>query len=131
MAENGNLNNNNNNIDVRGQNTTIVRSSITATTTTIANEISLDQGRTENDATHFRLRDVLQSSDRLTCLSCGETFECTSLLQVYEHYSEKFHERYYSNCLYCQGKVHQYFDNKNQHIHYYHNCLRWKRGENR
>lgn len=93
--------------------------------------VALDNGHSENDATHFRLRKKFQSFGNLTCLSCGDNFQSTSLLQVYEHYSEKAHVFYFANCFYCLGKVHRYFDNSKQQTLYYHDCLRWKRGDDR
>lgn len=87
-------------------------------------------GRTENDATHIRFRDDRHPEEFITCLSCGERFLCTSQLNIYEHYSEKEHTRYFGDCLYCAGKVHQYSSNNNT-IKIYHNCFRWKQGEDK
>lgn len=131
MAENGNLNNNNTlrniNNTVRGEHSTTNSTclDIVAPTTTY-----LDQGQSERDATHFRLREGnLEGFEYITCQSCGETFRSSSLLHIYDHYRERVHVRHFSNCLYCQGKVYQYFHNDRQILNYYHNCLRWKRGE--
>lgn len=142
MAENGNLNNNiinnyNNTTNLRQINNTVapphrgeLRSNNFEATTITPTLTILDQGRSERDATHFRLRDgATEASESITCLSCGEVFKSTSLLQVFEHYSERVHIRNFSNCLYCQGKVYSYYHNQGQRVKYYHNCLRWKRGE--
>lgn len=145
MAENGNLYNNNNlnnfnNIEstrefIKRTTTTTNSATTTILTTTSlsgtpATPTILDQGLSERDATHFRLRNgILQGFEYITCLSCGESFESTSLLEIYDHYRERPHLRHYSNCLYCQGKVHQYYHNRQEQVKYYHNCLRWKRGE--
>lgn len=149
MAENGNLNNNNSNFTQTTREfinrstittTTAINSTTTATltfsgthstTTTATNiEATTGGGLTESDATHFRLRDgVTKDFEFLTCFSCDETFKSTSLLEVYDHYRERPHLRHYANCLYCQGKVHQYYHNRIRQVKYYHNCLRWKRGE--
>lgn len=150
MAENGNLNNNNSNFTQTTREfinrstittTTAINSTTTATltfsgthsTTTTATtniEATTGGGLTESDATHFRLRDgVTKDFEFLTCFSCDETFKSTSLLEVYDHYRERPHLRHYANCLYCQGKVHQYYHNRLRQVKYYHNCLRWKRGE--
>ncbi|XP_075154346.1 uncharacterized protein LOC142227973 [Haematobia irritans] len=133
MAENGNLKNNNdtnfrhlNNIGLQGEysDNHIELTTIEPTAT------ALDQGQSERDATHFRLREgATEASQYVTCLSCGESFKSKSLLQVFEHYAERVHVRNFSNCLYCQGKVYRYYHNENQRVNYYHNCLRWKRGE--
>lgn len=135
MAENGNLNNNNNHSNIRNINNIhhhrdeYRQNNIEATTITPTATI-LDQGQSERDATHFRLRDgATEGSEYITCLSCGESFKSSSLLQVFEHYSERIHTRNFSNCLYCQGKVYSYYHNEGRKVKYYHNCLRWKRGE--
>lgn len=89
-----------------------------------------ERGLSENDATHFRLRDGVTPTEYFTCYSCGLTFSGTSyLLQIYEHYSETVHNNYFGNCLYCQGKVHQYYRKRENRLCYYHDCLRWKRGD--
>ena len=154
MAENGNLNNNNNNNFNNFNSTTtettreFINRSTTTTTTpitcinstittslpgTLEETTNLNEqtgGISESDAIHYRLRgDVIEGFEYITCLSCGETFKSTSLLEVYDHYKERPHLRHYSNCLYCQGKVHQYYHNSLHLVKYYHNCLRWKRGE--
>lgn len=137
MAENGNLYNNNfNNFNSThstrefiNRATTTVTTGVNSTTSTLSGT-TITTGFSERDATHFRLRDgVTESFEYLTCLSCGESFKFSSLIEVYDHYRERPHLRHYANCLYCQGKVHQYYHNREQQVKYYHNCLRWKRGE--
>lgn len=89
-----------------------------------------DRGHSENDTTHFRLRDGITPTEYYTCFSCGLTFLGKSFpLGIYEHYSERIHNYYFGNCLYCQGKVHQYFSKRENRLCYYHDCLRWKRGD--
>lgn len=83
---------------------------------------------TESDSTNIRLRSDLHKIENYTCLSCGECFSATSNLEIFEHYSEKLHERYFGDCLYCGGKVHQYQTTQGQ-VEFFHNCARWKSGE--
>lgn len=143
MAENGNLNNNKfenfNNTqttrEFKNRSTTAITTDINSTTTSLLGtttntNIIETPGLSERDATHFRLRDgVIEGFEYLTCLSCGESFKSTSLIEVYDHYRERPHLRHYANCLYCQGKVYQYYHNRQRQVKYYHNCLRWKIGE--
>lgn len=107
--------------------TTSLSGTLEATTTNINERTG---GISESDATHYRLRgDVSEGFEYITCLSCEETFKSNSLSEVYDHYKERPHLRHYSNCLYCHGKVHRYYHNSLHLVKYYHNCLRWKRGE--
>lgn len=77
------------------------------------------------DAVHSRFREKgpLRS---YYCFACFERFAATSILEVFQHFGEKQHSTYYSDCLYCQGKVYQYRDS-DQKLQYFHNCWRWKR----
>lgn len=82
-----------------------------------------DGNNTEDvDAVHTRF---LEKGPKQSyyCFSCYEHFTVTSVL---EHYSEKQHSAYHSDCLYCHGKVYQYRDCE-QKLQYFHNCWRWKR----
>lgn len=119
MAENKNLNNNK---TIPYQTKEELPKNTTEITTSLWNT-SLEQGQSERDATHFRLREPLTLS--FTCLSCGELFPSSvSLLQVHEHYAERIHLRHYSNCLLCQGKIYQYYNNRDRQVNYYHNCTK-------
>lgn len=85
-----------------------------------------DGNNTEDvDAVHSRFR-VKTPKQSYFCFSCYENFAVTSTLDVFQHYSEKQHSIYHSDCLYCQGKVYQYRDCE-QTLQYFHNCWRWKR----
>lgn len=134
MAENGNLNNNNfDNFNNTPSAREFINRSTTSTdinsATTSLNERTTT-GYSERDATHFRLRDgVIDGLENLTCLSCGEIFKSSTLIEVYDHFRERPHNTYYANCFYCQGKVHQYYHNRKKQLKYYHNCLGWKRGD--
>lgn len=84
-------------------------------------------GRTESDATHIRLRSDRHAKEEVTCLSCGNVFYATSNIDVFEHFSETLHTHYFGDCLYCRGKVHTY--KKQGQIVFFHNCFRWKCGD--
>lgn len=91
-------------------------------------------GLSESDATHFRLRAGCSIAPALyTCYSCGQSFvgsgSSKDLLQIYEHYSETPHSDFYGNCFYCNGKVHRYANHRLNRHYFYHDCLRWKRGD--
>lgn len=90
------------------------------------NHHSKNEESTEHvDAVHIRFREKgpIRSYH---CFDCSENFHASSILEVFEHYVHSPHAHYYSDCLYCHGKVHRYkdADSKSQ---YYHNCNRWKR----
>lgn len=80
----------------------------------------------ENDAAHIHFREKGPQID-YKCFSCTETFAATSLLNVMEHYARIEHRRFHSECLYCRGHVHKYYDSMRQ-AYYYHDCARWKLG---
>lgn len=82
----------------------------------------------ESDSTNIRLRSDLHKKETITCLSCGKPFFATSNLEIFEHYSEKLHTHYLGDCLYCGGKVHKYQRTQGQDK-FFHNCSRWKCGE--
>lgn len=112
--------------------TAIGKNCMSRQTSTTASLLTGDRGHSENDATHFRLRDGTSPNEYYTCLSCGLTFTGTnSLLPIYEHYSETIHTNYFGDCFYCQGRVHQYYHKRENRLCYYHDCLRWKRGDDR
>lgn len=84
-----------------------------------------EQNREHVDAVHTRFREKgIQKS--YFCFACYEEFAATSTLEVFEHYGQKEHSTYHSDCLYCHGKVYQYRDG-DQKLQYFHNCWRWKR----
>lgn len=84
-----------------------------------------DQSREHVDAVHTRFREKgIQKSH--FCFACYEEFAAASMLEVFEHFAQKQHATYHSDCLYCQGKVYQYRDG-DQKLQYFHNCWRWKR----
>lgn len=89
--------------------------------------ISTHNGNGEEhvDAVHIRFRDKGPTKS-YHCFDCSENFNASSILDVFEHYVQNAHHHYYSDCLYCQGKVHQYKDADSK-LQYYHNCSRWKR----
>lgn len=83
-----------------------------------------DEGFESVDAVHTRFREKSDPKN-FFCTTCREPFAATSVLDVYEHYSRIEHSTYYSDCLYCHGKVYQYRDNQQQ-MQYFHNCFRSK-----
>lgn len=85
-----------------------------------------NEDREQPDAVHIRFREK-ELPVKYFCFACYEEFQATSILEVFQHYTEKQHSTYHSDCLYCHGKVYQYRDGS-QHLQYFHNCLRWKRG---
>ena len=97
----------------------------------------LEQGapdsREESDAIHHRLRVRENNETSITCLSCNEIFHNISVKLFFEHYREHLHKASFGNCLYCQGKVHRYCVERTDghQVSIYHDCLRWKRGEDR
>lgn len=84
-----------------------------------------DENSEHVDAVHTRFREKGAKTSYF-CFSCYENFEATSILEVFQHYGQKQHSSYHSDCLYCQGKVYQYRD-RAQNLQYFHNCWRWKR----
>lgn len=84
-------------------------------------------GKAESDSTNIRLRNDLHKKEAITCLSCGQLFFATSNIEVFEHYKENLHDQYYRDCLYCRGKVHKYQVEGQEE--FFHNCSRWKCGE--
>lgn len=93
------------------------------------NIVAMTTGDGENrehvDAVHTRFREKSPQKN-FFCFACYEEFPATSTLEVFQHYGEKEHSTYHSDCLYCQGKVYQYRDG-NEKLQYFHNCWRWKR----
>lgn len=84
-----------------------------------------NENREHVDAVHTRFREK-GPLVKYFCYSCYEEFAATSTLEVFQHYGQREHTTYHSDCLYCQGRVHQYKDG-NQKLQYFHNCWRWKR----
>ena len=77
------------------------------------------------DAIHHRFREDQEIDRQVVCLSCKREFLAKSLADIFAHFSENQHFEYFRDCLYCQGKVHQYTENGR--LEYYHNCSRWRR----
>lgn len=90
------------------------------------------ESREESDAIHHRLRAGENTESAITCLSCNQIYRNISRSRFFEHYREHIHKASFGNCLYCQGKVHRYCIAHNlRQVLIYHDCLRWKRGEDK
>lgn len=84
--------------------------------------------QTVTDAVHPRFREKYAVPKTIICVSCQRKFEAFTILNIIDHYGNHFHDRYYSECLYCRGKVHLYQEHQGEfskhEIKYYHDCYR-------
>lgn len=81
------------------------------------------------DAVHPRFRENYSEPKLIVCVSCMEKFHAINIIQVIEHYAYNFHANYYSDCLYCRGKVHLYHEfGYKEDVKYYHDCFRSRQG---
>lgn len=77
-------------------------------------------GLTDHDAAHIRFRP--KEDDLIFCFSCSTEFPATGISSIINHFGERPHDRHFSNCLYCHGKIHQYKSRKGMEV--YHDCFR-------